>query len=339
MNNTTLAEVLRGCVPGKIQTVGAMQIIPLLADSIDAFALPGTVSVGTTNYGTLVFSMQGDDSRPALIPKDSMYLTKKGSQDHSLSKVVIIGPGERQSHNDAACVQASQGGTMPQQQRELLLLPMPLREAAHRVRDKKQYGKLWNSISEFNSHIGIRGDTGHISVFVKQYREQLDQFVAEFEPVPLQVGAIFLVGGNVAGVERFPSYEYWGQVWSTIVRECYGSYALLAQKHGMFDSVPGTRVPLAEGAETVDELYDNLLTAQADEMEAASGVVRALLAEPLDITDEWKGAGGWLVDTLESTQFVGQAVRDSSGLVLYASVVATKQRLSAPYGATKTFTI
>ena len=41
---------------------------------------------------------------------------------------------------------------------------------------------------------------------------ELDEFVAEFECVPRQIGAIILVDDQVVGVERAPSHAYWQSV-------------------------------------------------------------------------------------------------------------------------------
>jgi hypothetical protein len=75
------------------------------------------------------------------------------------------------------------------------------------VRREKSFGRLWPSIAEFNRQAGLedQGHAGHLEFFFQHYRDQLDTFVAQFEPVPEPVGCIVLIGGKVAGVERTPS--------------------------------------------------------------------------------------------------------------------------------------
>ena len=51
-----VADVLHGCSPGRIQSVGYMQVIPLVSElSDDRFVSPveGKADVFTTDYGTL----------------------------------------------------------------------------------------------------------------------------------------------------------------------------------------------------------------------------------------------------------------------------------------------
>ena len=53
-----VADVLHGCTPGRIQSVGYMQVIPLVSElSDDRFVSPveGEAEVFTTNYGSLGF--------------------------------------------------------------------------------------------------------------------------------------------------------------------------------------------------------------------------------------------------------------------------------------------
>ena len=58
-----LADVLHGCAPGRIQSVGYMQVIPLVSDLSDnRFVSPveDKADVFTTDYGTLGFRNRDD---------------------------------------------------------------------------------------------------------------------------------------------------------------------------------------------------------------------------------------------------------------------------------------
>ena len=84
----------------------------------------------------------------------------------------------------------------------------------------------------FNQEMGVPA-AGHLEFFLKQFRKELDEFVAEFECVPRQIGAIILVDDQVVGIERAPSHAYWQSVWPCLIRECYGSLAIrVAQLKG-----------------------------------------------------------------------------------------------------------
>lgn len=69
------------------------------------------------------------------------------------------------------------------------------------MRKEQSYNKLWDSISAFNREMGVQV-AGHLEFFLKHFCKELDEFVAEFECVPRQIGAIILVDDQVVGVER-----------------------------------------------------------------------------------------------------------------------------------------
>lgn len=335
MDSITLTETLRGVSPWKIQTVGLMQVIPLVSDHSDErFAPLNRLTVSTTNYGSMVF--QNPTNKPALIPKDAAYVTKQRTQDHALPHVGLVKGGGTIKYSDAACIQSSQGGMMRPDQHELIILPFLIRETALQCRGVKEYSKLWQTISRFNRAMGLR-DTGHVDIFLEQFGEQLARFVAEFEPVPKQVGAIILINGKLAGVERVPSYDYWLQLWPTLIRECYGSLALYAQKQAETPRPLATRQRLA-ACDTIEELLAAVIQAETAEEEATRQIVRDLLDEPVNVEQESETLGGLQVETLTSRHFVGQCVRD--GLqVIYASMVATEQRLAVAPEAVTAFSI
>lgn len=330
----TLAGILRGTSPGSVQTVGLMQVIPLVSEhSDDRFAPLNQMVVSTSNYGTLIF--ENLTNKPAIIPKDATYMTKQKTQDHALPHVGFVGSGKRVEYRDAACVQRTQGGYMKPGKHELIILPFRIREAALQSRKKRGYGKLWSAITRFNQSMGIQ-DRGHLDVFLERFGEQLERFVAEFEPVTTQVGAIILINGKVAGIERTPSYDYWLQLWPTLIRECYGSLALAQQQAEKPRPLP-TRIRL-EAADSIEALIDEVLRVEAAEQEATRQIVRELIDERVNVEQEGETLLGLQVETLQSRHFVGQCVRD--GLqVIYASMVATEQRMAMVPEATAVFQI
>lgn len=332
---TTLSEILRGTSAERIQTVGIMQVIPLTSrHSDDRFAMPNKMVVSTSNYGSLIF--HNPTGKPALIPKDAAYVTKQRAQDHVLPHVGFVREGCLTQYNDAACIQESQGGLMEPKAHELIILPFNLREAALRVRDVDSYSKLWPAIRSFNQAMGLRS-TGHVDIFLEEFGKQLERFVAEFEPIPKQVGAIILIGGKVAGIERTPSYEYWLQLWPTLIRECYGSLALYAQRQEEDHRFLPTRLSLGR-ADSITELITELRRVNAAEDEASRQIVRELMGEPLTVEREADTMLGLTVETLQSRHFGGQCVRDGLKTV-YASLVATEQRLAMEPEAVSAFVI
>lgn len=329
---TTLADILRGCEPGRVQSVGLMQVLPLLStEETGPVTSPKALTVGTSHYGTLLF--ENPLNEVAIVPRDAGFLTGKSSQDHAMPVVGIIPGGMTRKFENAACIQETTGG-MIKGKFEMIILPFLLREAALMTRERQEYSKLWNVIKRFNTAMGLRS-SGHVDVFLNAFSSQLDQFVAEFEPVPRQVGAIFLVNGHVVGIERVPTYEYWLEIWQPLVRVCYGSLALYMRKH--VENIPDTRVPLGQDFDDLAGLEEALRQATEGEDESAKAIVRELMQEPLEEKVE-TGVDGDVVSSLVSPHFAGQIVR-RAGLVIYASILATQARLRQERSAVKAFAL
>ena len=79
----TIAELLTGCTPGRLQSVGNMQVIPLSSDIDDGrFVGPDQALVSTTAYGVLAFVNRSE--RTLLVPSQVAYVVERGVQDHAL---------------------------------------------------------------------------------------------------------------------------------------------------------------------------------------------------------------------------------------------------------------
>lgn len=323
---TNLSEILRGCTPGRLQSVGLMQVIPLITELVDdRFTAPGQAIVSTTSYGTLVFRNTTPD--PLIIPSGAAYVTHHKAQDHALPHAGIVGGKGTKTYHTAACIQQTQGGQMPAEQHQLMILPFPLREKALAGRREHQYQKLWAHISQFNDQMGVPDGRGHLDRYLDKYKQQLEEFVAEFESIPGQVGAIILLNGRVVGVERTPNYHYWQGVWETLIRECYGSLALYYNRLLPSAEVPRTRVPMGGPFTTIEQLFTSLQAAQTSEQAITHQIVGEVLRETMTHEAE-DSTGAFVVETWQSQRFIGQTVRD--GLkVVYASLVATEAKMKA----------
>ena len=321
-----VADVLHGCTPGRIQSVGYMQVIPLVSDLSDnRFVSPveAEADVFTTSYGTLGFRNPSDCL--LIVPCHAGYVVKQAAQDHAMAHAgVVCSAGER-SFNTAMCIQQSQGGFIQRGSYRMLILPYALRERALEVRKEKSYNKLWDAISVFNREMGVQA-AGHLEFFLKHFRKELDEFVAEFECVPGQIGAIILVDDQVVGVERAPSHAYWQSVWPCLIRECYGSLAIrVAQLKGERPEAPVSRTPVPE-VSSLDELESVIAEIARQEDERAKATVRELLDEQLTLTRD-ESTAGLSIETVQPGRFTGQVIRDGDRIV-YASLPATQKWLS-----------
>jgi hypothetical protein len=342
-----LDSLLRDCAPGRLQSVGLMTVVPLVSDVQDErFAAPDAALVSTAGYGNLVF--RNPEARPLLVPCAATYIVAQAAQNHALPHAGFVPAGATRKYDTAMCVQQSQGGNIKEERHRLMLLPFPLREKAHGVRRQVDFRRLWTAIAEFNGQAGLtrHGHAGHLEFYFQHYRQQLDTFVAQFEPAARQVGCVVLVGDRVVGVERTPSTPYFRSVWRPLIRECYGTLALLEGLRQPTPPVPRLRVPLPsarslvdlrgavreaeeEAARRVDRLLDQLraVALQRKVEETEGQQERTLLEKVRDLVQGREPEGpdaGLIVEAVGEQPFVGEFIRDGERVV-YASLIATEQ--------------
>lgn len=207
-----------------------------------------------------------------------------------------------------------------------MLLPFALRERAIQVRKQQGHGKLWDAINAFNAKMGVQGPS-HLHYFLERFRKELDEFVAEFECVPNQVGAIILVDDHVVGVERAPSHAYWRSIWPCLIRECYGSLALQVARSKTEVLPPSSRVPFPEALGSLEDLGKAVEELAAEEERRARDIVREVVSEQMVLeADEKIESEGLTLETINSGRFLGQVVSDGERIV-YASILASKKWL------------
>lgn len=315
MMTLTVEEILRGTGPGRAQSAGQMQVIPLLGEDDDTFA-PPTLEVGTTTYGSV--HLRNDSDRPTVVPPGAGWVVTQKAQDHAIGGGALLRPGESRQIDTAMCIQQSQGGLIGRAKHALLILPAALRAKALSVRHVADFRKLWEGIQAFNRTFGIEQYGGHLEYFLRTFQKQLDEFVAEFEVVPRQIGAVILVGGEIVGVERAPSAAYWKAVWSPLIRVCYGSLAVKAA--GENKAPPATRAALRGNPSTLAELREALGRAEKEERDALDARLRAVRLTALTASTEVDDTLGSIsLTTVAGPQLAGQVATDR-GAVRYASL-------------------
>lgn len=313
----TVSEILRGIGFGAPQSAGQMQVVPLLGDDDPTFA-PPQLEVGTAGYGSVVLRNDGD--RPVIVPPGAGWVVPQKAQDHALGGGALLRPEESRQIDTAMCIQQSQGGYISRAKHELLILPAALRTRALGMRHVRDFRKLWEGIGEHNRAFGIEQSGGHLEYFLRAFKDQLARFVAEFEVVPRQVGAIVLVGGKLAGVERTPSAGYFRAVFSPLVRVCYGSLAVRAAREST--APPETRSPLEIVERSLAGLRRALEDASRREQRAIERCVEQAQAIALRAAGEPDDRFGPIaLTTVASPALSGQVVTVNEA-VRYASLCA-----------------
>ncbi|MCF2529408.1 ARPP-1 family domain-containing protein [Yinghuangia soli] len=320
----TVGELLSGTTTGRVQSAGRMQVLPLLAGDAPTTNLgdPAALGISTGDYGTLKFRNDGPDH--VLVPSHLAVMVSQKAQDHAMPRATLVGPGADLPYNAAMCIQQSQGGLISDGRHRLAVLPPSVREAASAMPAKPGYDRLWPAVARFKSSAGLPGSADLVR-FMKHFADELDQFVAEFENVEDQIGAVVLMDGEVLGVERAPSHAYWNTMWEPLIRFCYGAEAVRREAAGVPAS-PVTRAPLAtpaaggDGADPFSALAAALRAADTAEQGLVETATSEAAAQSVVVgVDE--SAADLAVGTVIGERLVG-AYALAGGTPVYASLTA-----------------
>lgn len=325
----TVEQILAGTRLGRMQTVGHMQVIPILAEDDDSFAPPDDILTSSPNYGHV--NVNNESNRPTILPHGMAWIVKEQVQDHAIASGMLVKANGKRSTSTAMCVEQNQPGHIKKGKYEFQILPAELRSKALAVRNDSEFSRLWSSISDFNRSYDLPQHGGHIAYFLKQFEKELDEFVAEFEIVPNQVGAIIMIGGQIVGVERSPSSSFWSTLWKPLVRVCYGSLAMkLSKKLG--NKVPRTRVPLKLKDPTLEGIAEALKKAAEEETLVVNQVLSEASRNELhqaDKSDDSLDRKEIELFTVANRELAGQIVmvsgRGNQKSVKYASLSTAKK--------------
>jgi hypothetical protein len=321
----TIEHILKGTGLGPMQSVGQMQVIPLLGDerADDPTFAPPELEVSTQGYGNVLLRNVSD--RPTLVPPGAGWVVQHKAQDHALGGGAFVRPGQQKLVSTAMCIQQSQGGYIPSAKHAMSILPMALRPYALSVRNVVGFNKLWEALGALNTSVGLASAGGSLAKFLESFGKQLDEFVAELELLPRQIGAIVLIGGEVVGVERAPSAAFFASLWKPLIRLCYGSFAMaFGRTH---TSPPVTRLPLRVTTPTLAGLRDALAEVEAAEATLAIDLVETLATERLEraeAADDVEGAH--VLSTVANDLWAGQVVT-ANDAVVFGSITARKAPL------------
>lgn len=316
-NTVTLDDILFGVGHGRAQSVGNMEVIPLVdEDGIQDENLgPPEVEVHTVDYGDVRLRNPSDE--PTIVPPGAGWVVKEAAQDHAIGGGKLIGPGKDKRVDTAMCIQSNQGGTISRGAHEMLILPAQLRTRALAMRKDHGYEKLWPHLAHFNSGYGI-GDDQALAPFLKHFKGQLDQFVAEFELVPNQIGAIVLVNGAIVGIELAPNERYWAAVWTPLIRICYGSWSI-RMREGM--QGPNRR-PLDVRHESLEGIEEALASSNRSSLERTGELVGRVREGELALGSVDSRLDDYRLVTVGAAEGVmgGQLVRSPARTATYLSL-------------------
>ena len=308
---------------GRPQQSGAMAVVPIFGpDSNGKFASPlsGLKLSGVIGYGKVELSNPAKTG-VAIVPLHLGYIQDQ-AQNHALCRSAFIAAGRKVLFEDACCVQQSQGGYLEGREQWFFILPVQLRFKALQLRGVKDYSKLWDAIGCLNRLFALP-ERGHLEQILTRQRAYLTQYQSRLELLKGQTGALFFVGGKLAGVEISPSAAYFQEIWMPLVCFCYGSAAMRLEKKAAGEPAEPV-LPFA--ARTLGELREQLHQSRLQFQEKIRSQLAETPPEKFEVQEEERFLSLRL-HTATGNNFAGQFVEDAGRLVC-ASLFAKPEFLS-----------
>ena len=237
-NKKEFAELLKGCVPLKdsngnivVQTILNMQIVALTTEpeySFDKrFANPMKALVASnSSYGHINF--QNTENKETIVPTQLAILTKQHAQNHAMTKAGYIAAHDDVEYTDAGCVQGSDGGNFHNTQ-EYRFVPLAIREMLFdAAKNGNGYSRTYPAVRKLGSMTNSN-TSEYLDRYFSKYDKKLEEFIAHFERPNHLIGMIVLIDGEIIAVDKFPSFSYAEQVWEAMIRDSYGSMAIISE--------------------------------------------------------------------------------------------------------------
>jgi hypothetical protein len=238
MNTRDFSEMLKGCRPVKdkdgniiVQSIMNMQIVCLTTDkefSLDErFGNPMTaLQASNSSYGQISFTNK--EGKEVILPTQMAVLTKQSAQNHGMTKAGYMEKYANTTYHDAGCVQGGQTGYFRGTQ-EFRMLPITMREMVFdTVGQPSNYGRIYPAIQKLGQETQSNAGN-YLNIYFDKYDKKLEQFIAHFERPKNLIGIIVLIDGEIVAIDKFPSFTYAEQVWDSMIRDCYGSLAIISE--------------------------------------------------------------------------------------------------------------
>ena len=318
-----LRKYLAGFQPKQPQIVGNMTVIPLVSTEKEFKGIAGAENVRLQKdieYGSLELVPCEDEI--TIVPNGYTIITKERAQDRTVPAVHIL---QKSKRVNSYCVQSSQSGLMnpnkdgKDENKTIRLLPLAVRHCAYNAdrKNDRNIGALWGKLGEINRQLGVNGD--YLVNFFNRFQKDLEQFVAQFEPIPNQRGAIVLINGRVVGIDIMPSSKSFFNIWEMLIRDCYGGEAIRLQNQGEI-------APIAtlDNVNSIDRLLTAVQVMAENERKWAYDIVKAVLDQEAVVENDsvikTKKLGKLAIKRLLSDELEGQVILDKNDCAVYLSL-------------------
>jgi hypothetical protein len=247
----SVVEAVRGITFGPAQTFKNLTVVPLVADEpseadyaiLDEALALGTVAIEETSEAGRVPELKVlNHGEKAVLLLDGEELI--GAKQNRVLNLTILVPPQSSRTIPVSCVEAGRWSrssarfaSAPRTQyaegrsARMEQVTASMRASGSRKSDQ---GAVWAGIAEKMARLGARSHTSAMSAMYEKVRQPLEDFVAGFQAMDGQVGAMFLVNGRPGGIELFDAPATWKKLSSKLVR----SYALDAIDRSGEPSVP-----------------------------------------------------------------------------------------------------
>lgn len=318
-----IEEILQHFDIGNPQISGPVLVIPLLekTKNVSPFIPFEEIKfLGTRDYGEMVFKEHPE--KPTLVPSGFSIVTKAEAQDHGIVELSIIPAGDGKVIIPSYCIEETQGGYIREHDEFVVnVLPKNVRYETllNRVKHPKKrerisFSGLWSSIRKFQQ--GLTGDKtyAHYTYFLEEYKDRLDKFVAAFESVDKQRGAIVVVKNKIAGVEVSPTTEDWEFSFRRVLRDAYGTSLIAQQQRG--DKIDHIRFNYK--GSTLSEIRSKMQQSDKDLQELAVDKLKVIETSK-QVLDEELG----YIKIITNNQMVGELIVQD-GSIHYASIFSER---------------
>jgi len=293
MNTREFTELLKGCRPVKdrdgniiVQSIMNMEVVCLTTDaeySLDSrFANPlNSLTAGNSSYGQISFTNK--ENKEVILPAQMAVMTKQSAQNHGMVKAGYVEPRAQTTYHDAGCVQGGQTGHFRGTQ-EFRMIPVTMREMLFdAVGRTSGHGNIYPAIQKLGQDTQCNSGN-YLDVYFNKYDKKLEQFIAHFERPRNLIGIIVLIDGEIVAVDKFPSFTYAEQVWDLMIRDCYGSLAIISELKNKSSKKEFTETYTEMKKNHQDNIIDLLEKALAKTKKSMTDNVQERIQELLDLT-------------------------------------------------------
>jgi hypothetical protein len=321
-----IKDVLKGYTVDRknIQSVANMTVIPIISET--EFTNVADVNEVTLKQDVAYNSMEFQNSSGHIgivLQGWTMIEPNQKAQDRTIPFGKLLN-SKTSKAVPANCVQSRQCGTFDctkLDQSSFKILPPSLRGIALKKNTDRSAdtGTLWESLSKWSNKIDCKNDG--LFMFYSKFEDKLSQFVAQFEPVEKQVGAIVFINNELIAIDIMPKYDSWKKLWRALIRDSYGAEAIRLADNGT--SVEINPSINAASVSSLDDLVAAYSTMKNDfygNLESAinSSISAEVTSSKLDNINELT------MLKLENSDFIGQGVAHGNDHYIYLSLVSSK---------------